>query len=91
MRLVLNFLTAVIAMHDVIALHLLGSGQKATIEQLMGCPEEIRRLEELGLSHGATIQMVKPGRPCIIRLSGSKLCFRHNEAFHVLVRAGEVA
>ena len=91
MRFVLNFLDAAITMYDLIALHLLGSGQTATVEQLMGCPEEVRRLEELGLSHGATIQMVKPGRPCIIRLSGSKLCFRQNEAFHVLVRLGDVA
>jgi hypothetical protein len=30
--------------------------------------------------------MLQSGSPCIIRALGSKLCFRPNEALHVLVR-----
>jgi hypothetical protein len=30
--------------------------------------------------------MVQSGSPCIIRMSGHKLCFRHNDALNVLVR-----
>jgi len=30
--------------------------------------------------------MLQSGSPCIIRTSGSKLCFRPNDAVNVLVR-----
>lgn len=66
-------------------------GQRAQISQLMGLPDQVHRLEELGLRAGSTVEMVQPGSPCIIRLDGSKLCFRENEAFSVLVRAGDVS
>jgi ferrous iron transport protein A len=64
-------------------------GQTAQVCQLMGLPDQVHRLEELGLRTGTRVEMVQAGSPCIIRLEGSKLCFRENEAFSVLVRAGE--
>jgi hypothetical protein len=39
---------------------------------------------------GSVIEMVQAGTPCIVRLSGHKLCFRQGEAFNVLVRTGAV-
>jgi hypothetical protein len=32
------------------------------------------------------IEMLQPGRPCIIRLDGQRLCVRDDEMFSVLVR-----
>jgi ferrous iron transport protein A len=78
-------------MHDMIPLKYLAPGQTAQIGQLVGQPDDVHRLEELGLRSGATIQMVQSGSPCIIRLSGSKLCFRECDVFSVMVRPGEFA
>jgi hypothetical protein len=35
--------------------------------------------------------MVQSGSPCIVRFGSSKLCFRDNEAFHILVRPAAAA
>ncbi len=64
-------------------------GQRALVTQLMGLPDQVHRLEELGLRAGSTVEMVQSGSPCIIRIDGTKLCFRENEAFSVLVKAGD--
>lgn len=72
----------------ILPLELLAAGQKADVYQLVGSSADVHRLEELGLRAGATIEMVSPGSPCIIRLSGHKLCFRDGEALGVLVRPG---
>jgi len=52
----------------------------------MGDPQQVHRLQELGLRQGITIEMLQSGSPCIIRTAGSKLCFRPNDALKVLVR-----
>ena len=72
-------------------LETLSAGQKAEVCQLIGSTADVHRIEELGIRVGATVEMVHPGSPCIIRLSGHKLCFRDGEALGVLVRPGEVA
>lgn len=83
------------AVHDLIPLQQLRAGQKAAIGQLMGGPDDVHRLEELGLRTGTVVEMVQTGVPCIIRVGGSKLCFRDCEVFRILVSlpitAGEVA
>ena len=73
-------------MDELIPLRLLTPGQRAEVEQLVGDPHQVHRLEELGLRSGAVVEMVRAGSPCIIRLAGHKLCFRHNETLNVLVR-----
>ncbi len=69
-----------------IPLHLLAPGQIAEVCELVGCPEQVVRLEELGLRSGCQVEMVQAGSPCIFRLDGQKLCFRDSDAFSVLVR-----
>jgi Fe2+ transport system protein FeoA len=71
-----------------IPLQFLAPGQLACVDQLVGAADLVHRLQEMGLRSGATIEMVQPGVPCIIKLSGSKLCFRDAEACNVLVRPG---
>lgn len=78
-----------LAMHDCIPLNLLAAGQCARIDQLVGRPEEIHRLEELGMRVGTSVEMVQSGATCIVMLAGTRLAFRGAEAFRVLVRAGE--
>lgn len=75
-------------MHDLIPLSLLPAGECARIDQVIGLPEQVHRLEEMGLRGGAAIEMVQSGSPCIVRLEGHKLCFRADELLSVLVRQG---
>jgi Fe2+ transport system protein FeoA len=75
-------------MPDLLPLHLLASGQRARIDQLLGRPEEIHRLQELGMRIGTSVEMVQAGSPCIVKLDGTRLAFRA-EMFSVLVKLGE--
>ncbi len=63
----------------------LAAGQSAQVSRVRGRPEDAHRLEEFGLRRGARIQMFRPGNPCILRLSGSKVCFRSDQLSDVLV------
>ena len=74
--------------HDSIPLNLLHSGECALVDQVLGQPDVVHRLEELGLRGGAAVEMVQAGSPCIIRLRGLKLCLRADELVSVLVRRG---
>ena len=72
-------------MHDLIPLAQLSSGRKAAVGAVLGLPDDVRRMEELGLRNGAIVEMVQSGSPCIIRLAETKLCFRSDELLSVLV------
>ncbi|MHB1036951.1 MAG: FeoA family protein [Pirellulales bacterium] len=68
-----------------IPLDRLPTGQSATVGQVVGHPDQVHRLEELGIRCGALVEMFRAGSPCIIRLAGQKLCFRANGLVNVLV------
>jgi len=72
-------------MHDLIPLSQLAVGRKAAVGAVLGLPDAVHRLEELGLRQGAVVEMIQGGSPCIVRLSGNKLCFRADELLSVLV------
>ncbi len=78
-------------MGKLVPLSHLMTGQKAEIGQLMGRPDNVRRLAEMGLRDGTAVEMVCSGSPCIIRLDGQRICIRANELLSVLVRPGAVA
>lgn len=78
-------------MHELLPLQLLPAGSRACIDQLLGREDEVHRLQELGLRVGTHVEMVQSGVPCIIKLDGTRLCFRDGEALGVLVRTGDVA
>lgn len=71
---------------EVIPLSLLESGKRGQIDQLCGLPEDVHRLEELGLRVGVTVEVVQSGIPCIVRMEGQKLCFRDCDCLSILVR-----
>ncbi len=78
-------------MPEFVPLAVLRCGQIAEIGQLLGPPNEVRRLEELGLRIGAQLEMIRCGTPCIIRVDGGKLCFRDDDSLRVLVRTRKSA
>jgi Fe2+ transport system protein FeoA len=76
---------------SLIPLDCLQPGRTAEISQLTGCPDHVQRLQEMGLREGTLVQMVRHGRPCIIRVGGYKLCFRHSDDLSVQVKMLEIA
>ncbi len=72
-------------MIDAIPMDHLENGQSAEILQLRGRPEQVHRLEELGFRRGNTVRMVQTGRPCIVQLAESKMCFRRCDHCNILV------
>jgi len=67
-------------------LRLLRRGDAAEIDQVIGQPEQVHRLQELGLRAGVAVEMVQPGSTCIVRIQNQKLCVRDADLFSVLVR-----
>lgn len=68
-----------------IPLALLRSGQQAAVYSVVGSPELVRHLNELGIHTGSLLEMVRPGSTCILRINGAKLCVRGDELLRVLV------
>jgi ferrous iron transport protein A len=76
-------------MPETFPLQMLSAGQRARIDQLLGRPDEIHRLQELGMRVGAPVEMLQSGATCIVKLDGTRLAFRDHEGCRVLVRVGE--
>ena len=76
-------------MPDTFPLQMLPAGQRARIDQLIGQPDEVHRLQELGIQVGKPVQVVQSGSTCIVELDGARLAFRDHDGFRVLVRLGE--
>jgi len=74
-------------MSELMPLTALHCGQFAEVGQLVGPSEQVRRLEELGIRAGARLEMISTGSPCIVRIEGSRICFRHDDSLRVLVSA----
>jgi ferrous iron transport protein A len=74
-----------------IPIDVLGCGEVASVSLLVGPPEHVRRLEELGLRSGAHIEMLRAGSPCILRVNGSTLCFREDQSVRILVSPRKTA
>jgi Fe2+ transport system protein FeoA len=70
---------------NIIPMHCLAYGEVGRVEELVGSTEDVRRLEEMGVRRGQAVEMLQPGSPCIVRLGGSRLCFRQTEGLGVLV------
>ena len=83
----LNLNKCIRHMTDLIPISVLLPGQVAEIRQIVGRPDQVRRLEELGVRNGTQVEMLRSGVPCIVRVGGTKLCFRDGETCCVIVKA----
>jgi len=72
-------------------INLLCRGEVAEVSHVLGSPDQVRRLEELGLRGGAYLEIVQDGSPCIVRVGGAKLCVRHDELLRILVTPRKTA
>lgn len=77
-------------MPDTFPLQMLPAGQRARVDQLLGRPDEIHRLQELGIRVGTPIEVLQSGATCIVKLDGARMAFRDHDGCRVLVRLGEV-
>ncbi|MCA9200056.1 MAG: ferrous iron transport protein A [Planctomycetales bacterium] len=75
-------------MINLIPLSFLKPGQRGCV-QIMSGGDFSRRLSELGISSGSHVEMVRPGKTCILRVDNCKLCLRECETSCILVSAGE--
>lgn len=73
------------AVEPLISVHRLQSGQSAQIRKIIGRPDHVHRLEEFGLRGGTRVEMFRTGNPCILRLSGNKVCLRADDLLQILV------
>lgn len=78
-------------MPDTFPLQMLPAGQRARIDQLVGRPDEIHRLQELGMQVGKPVEVLQSGSTCIVKLDGTRIAFRDHDGFRVLVRLAELA
>jgi len=69
-----------------ILLNELTLGQSGHISRIEGRPDRVHQLEEFGLCSGTQVQMFRRGNPCIIRVSGNKVCVRADQLARVLVK-----
>jgi ferrous iron transport protein A len=76
------------AVAALIPLQMLRPGEPAEIAQLIGRPEQVHRLQELGVRAGLPVEMLQSGSPCIVRLAEQRLCFRESDTIGILVRLG---
>ena len=77
-------------MPDLIPLQSLQTGEVAQIMEIVGRPDHVQRMKELGLHRGVEVAVVAAGSPCMLRLAGQTLCFRASEFLNVLVRPAAV-
>jgi Fe2+ transport system protein FeoA len=61
---------------EVVDLSRLPAGKSGEIVEVTGNPSGVARLRELGFQSGRTIEMIRPGATCIVRLDQCKLCLR---------------
>ncbi|QDU31113.1 FeoA domain protein [Anatilimnocola aggregata] len=75
-------------MLDIIPLQMLLAGQTAQVDQLLGAPDDVQRLQEMGLRPGTWVEMVRQDEACIIKLNSNTVCLRGANVFQVMVRPG---
>ncbi|MBI1902325.1 MAG: ferrous iron transport protein A [Planctomycetia bacterium] len=72
-----------------VPLPMLQQGESARIAEVLGASAFAHRLTEMGLRAGITVQMVRYGSPCILRVGAQRLCLRTDDLAAVLVEVVE--
>lgn len=68
-----------------VPLDMMRAGEWGEVADVSGEPGWVGRLAELGIRPGSRLQVVQPGSPCLLNVSGCKLCLRPNECSQILV------
>ena len=76
---------------SLLPLDLLRPGEWADVADISGDPKWVGRMAELGLREGCRIQMLLGGVPCMLEVSGCKLCLRGDSVSQIWVRPIEAA
>ena len=66
----------------------LDPGESGTVKEMSGDPDAVRRLMDLGVIRGTTVDMVRRaplGDPLEVRVRGFMLTLRRSEAEHITV------
>ena len=71
---------------ELLPLELLGPGEWGEVEDVAGEPGWVCRMAELGIRHGCRLQVVQPGRPCLLQVEGCRLSLRGECDCQIFVR-----
>ena len=77
--------------HSLIPLELVANGEWAQVEDIAGEPSWVSRMAELGVRVGSRLQVLRQGKPCLLRIGSCRLSFRDESGVHILVRPLPVA
>jgi Fe2+ transport system protein FeoA len=75
-----------VASPHLLPLELIEAGGWAEVEDIDGEPTWISRLAELGVRVGSRLQVIRQGRPCLLRIGGCRLSLRDESGMQILVR-----
>jgi ferrous iron transport protein A len=73
-------------MNPALPLEFLRAGEFADVTEVTGEPTWIGRMAELGLRAGSRLQVIQGGSPCLVKVNGSRLCLRGEQAMQILVQ-----
>jgi ferrous iron transport protein A len=80
-----------VASLHLLPLELIETGGWAEVEDICGEPTWISRLAELGVRVGSRLQVIRQGKPCLLRIDGSRLSLRDESGMQILVRPLPIA
>ncbi len=73
--------------HNMFPLDLLSDGETGEIAAVMGDPDWISRMTEIGISVGRKVRVLRQGSPCLLEVEGARLSVRSENTMHILVFA----
>jgi len=77
------------SINPVVPLEFLGPQERARVVEMDGDSSAVHRLQELGLRVGTIVEVVKSGRPSILRIGEHRLSFRPADQMSVMVEVLE--
>lgn len=79
----------VAAAPTIIPLSMLSDGEVGRVAHIHSDCDMTARLRELGLQPGVSVEMIRSGHPCIVRLAGQQLCLRSEALQQILIELNE--
>ena len=70
----------------VVPLEFLTAGERGRVVDVDGAEGTAMRLAEIGIRAGIDLQMLRPGRPCIVAVGNQRLSLRVDNSAVVLVK-----